>query len=79
MQILVIKPSALGDVVHGMVAITELKKQFPECVIVWVASDKFAEIVNLSKIVRNVFIYERHRDMFSFFVSPYCENTQRKL
>jgi ADP-heptose:LPS heptosyltransferase len=67
MHILVIKPSALGDVIHGMIVISELKKQLPECVIDWVVSDKFAEIVILSKIARNVFIYERHGDMLSFF------------
>ncbi|MDR0740548.1 MAG: glycosyltransferase family 9 protein [Puniceicoccales bacterium] len=67
MHILVIKPSALGDVIHGMVVISELKKQLPECVIDWVVGDKFAEIVAQSQIARNVFVYERHGDLSSIF------------
>ncbi|MDR2628673.1 MAG: glycosyltransferase family 9 protein, partial [Puniceicoccales bacterium] len=65
MHILVIKPSSLGDIIHGMVVISELKRQFPECVIDWIVGDKFAEIVIQSQIARNVFIYERHGDLFS--------------
>ncbi|MDR1366940.1 MAG: glycosyltransferase family 9 protein [Puniceicoccales bacterium] len=67
MHILVIKPSSLGDIIHGMVVISELKKQLPECVIDWVVGDKFVEIVASSQIARNVFIYERQGDMFSIF------------
>jgi ADP-heptose:LPS heptosyltransferase len=67
MHILVIKPSSLGDIIHGMVVISELKRKLPECVIDWVVSDKFAEVVIHSQIARNVFIYERHGDVFSIF------------
>jgi ADP-heptose:LPS heptosyltransferase len=67
MHILVIKPSALGDIIHGMVVVSELKRQLPKCTIDWVVSDKFAEIVTQSRIARNVFIYERHGDLFSVF------------
>ncbi|MDR1906624.1 MAG: glycosyltransferase family 9 protein [Puniceicoccales bacterium] len=67
MRILVIKPSSLGDVIHGMVIISELKRQLPECVIDWVVSDKFAEIVIESQIAKNVFIYERHGNLLSIF------------
>ncbi|MDR2812853.1 MAG: glycosyltransferase family 9 protein [Puniceicoccales bacterium] len=67
MHILVVKPSSLGDIIHGMVIISELKRQLPECVVDWVVSDQFAEIVIHSKIARNVFIYERNGGIFPFF------------
>jgi ADP-heptose:LPS heptosyltransferase len=67
MRILVVKPSSLGDIIHGMVVISELKKQMMECAVDWVVGDKFAEIVIQSKIAENVFIYERAGGIFPFF------------
>ncbi|MDR1590447.1 MAG: glycosyltransferase family 9 protein [Puniceicoccales bacterium] len=67
MRILVVKPSSLGDIIHGMVVISELKRKLPECVVDWVVGDRFAEIIIQSKIARNALIYKRHGGLFSIF------------
>jgi ADP-heptose:LPS heptosyltransferase len=67
MRILVIKPSSLGDIVHGMVVVSELKMQRPDFVIDWVVADRFFDIVYESKIASRVIVYERHGGVSSFF------------
>jgi ADP-heptose:LPS heptosyltransferase len=60
MRILIVKPSALGDIIHGMVVVSELKAQLPDCVIDWVVGDAFCDIIRQSGIAQKVFVYERH-------------------
>jgi ADP-heptose:LPS heptosyltransferase len=67
MRILVIKPSSLGDIVHAMTVISELKVQLPNCTIDWVVGDRFFDIVDQSKIASRVIVYERHGDLVSIF------------
>lgn len=66
MRLLVVKPSSLGDIVHAMVVISELKRQRPEIEIDWVVRDCFSELVETSKIAQRVFIYERHGGFLAF-------------
>ncbi|MDR1303000.1 MAG: glycosyltransferase family 9 protein [Puniceicoccales bacterium] len=67
MRLLVIKPSSLGDIIHAMVVISELRAQLPNCVIDWVVGDRFFDIVDQSKIASRVIIYERHGNLASIF------------
>ncbi|MDE6575794.1 MAG: glycosyltransferase family 9 protein [Opitutales bacterium] len=67
MRLLVIKPSSLGDIVHAMVVVSELKRQRPKVVVDWVARDCFAELVRASQIAQRVLIYERRGGLLSFF------------
>ncbi|MDR0590601.1 MAG: glycosyltransferase family 9 protein [Puniceicoccales bacterium] len=67
MRLLVIKPSSLGDIVHAMVIISELRAQLPGCVIDWVVGDRFFDIVDQSRIASRVIIYERHGHLASIF------------
>ncbi|MDR1435147.1 MAG: glycosyltransferase family 9 protein [Puniceicoccales bacterium] len=77
MRILVIKPSSLGDIVHGMVVVSELKMQRPDCVIDWVVGDRFFDIVSESKIASRVIVYERHGGMASVF--PLIREIRREV
>jgi len=55
MKILVIKPSALGDVVNGLVIVPRLRILFPDCEIHWLVNSEYAELVKLAgvdKIIR---------------------------
>jgi ADP-heptose:LPS heptosyltransferase len=67
MRLLVIKPSSLGDIIHGMVVISELKAQRPDCTVDWVVGDRFFDIVDQSKIASRTIIYERHGGLLSIF------------
>jgi ADP-heptose:LPS heptosyltransferase len=67
MRFLVIKPSSLGDIIHGMVIISELRAQLPGCVIDWVVGDRFFDVVEQSRIASRVIIYERRGGLASIF------------
>ena len=45
MRILIIKTTSLGDVVHNLPIIADIKKHFPKAVIDWVVEESFAEIL----------------------------------
>ena len=45
MKIAIVKLSALGDIIHAMVALQFVKKQYPEIVIDWVVEASFKEIL----------------------------------
>ena len=59
-DILVIKPSSLGDIVHGLQVIQSLREQIAECHISWVVRDIFAPLVNKCDTVDEIIIYHRH-------------------
>lgn len=60
MKILIIKPSSLGDIVHGLQVANEIKCSFKDVEIDWVVRDCFADIVRLSDIADNIFLFHRH-------------------
>lgn len=45
MRIAIVKLSALGDIVHAMVALQFIKAQYPNCTIDWVVEQQFADIL----------------------------------
>ncbi len=45
MRILIVKLSSLGDVVHAMAAVQDIRAAFPDAVIDWVVEDAFAPLV----------------------------------
>lgn len=51
MDILVIKVSSFGDIVHGLQVTASLKAQVPDCRVTWLVRDRFAGIVQASGIV----------------------------
>ena len=59
-QLLIIKPSSLGDIVHGLQVATSLKAQCEGLRISWVVREIFAPIVRASTAVDQVYIFERN-------------------
>ncbi len=54
MRILLIKTSSLGDVVHNLPVVTDLRRRYPEAKIDWVVEEALAEIPRLHPGVRHV-------------------------
>jgi len=58
-KILVIKPSSLGDIIHGLLVADRIRSQLPSVQIDWVARDVFAGLVGASGIARKVLRFQR--------------------
>jgi heptosyltransferase-1 len=58
-SLLVIKPSSLGDIVHGLQVVQTVAHQLPECRITWVARDRFAGLVEAAPFVDEVIHFRR--------------------
>jgi len=58
-SLLVIKPSSLGDIVHGLQVIQKVAQHFPHCRITWVARDRFAPLVEAAPFVHEVIHFRR--------------------
>lgn len=58
-SLLVIKPSSLGDIVHGLQVIQSLARQWPACRITWVVRDRFAPLVEAAPFVHETVIFRR--------------------
>ena len=54
MRILLVKTSSLGDVIHNLPVVTDLRAQFPDAAIDWVVEEGFADIPRLHPGVRRV-------------------------
>jgi heptosyltransferase-1 len=54
MRILLIKTSSLGDVIHNLPVVTDLRARFPEADIDWVVEEAFTDVVRLHPGVRRV-------------------------
>lgn len=53
-RILLVKTSSLGDVVHNLPVVSDLREQFPDSVIDWVAEESFAAIPRMHPAVDRV-------------------------
>lgn len=52
MRILLIKTSSLGDVIHNLPVVTDLRTRFPEAAIDWVVEEAYTDVVGLHPGVR---------------------------
>lgn len=59
-DLLIIKPSSLGDIVHGLLIAQAIRNQQPETRITWVVRDRFAPLVRACPAVDDVLLYRRH-------------------
>jgi len=66
-RLLVIKPSSLGDIVHGLQVMQTVARQLPECHVTWVARDRFAGLVRAAPFVHEVIEFERKRGLRGLF------------
>jgi heptosyltransferase-1 len=58
-QVLIIKPSSLGDIVHGLQVATSIKAQVDDVRISWIVRDIYAPIVRACTAVDQVYVFER--------------------
>lgn len=66
-KILIIKPSSLGDILHGLQVAQSLREQWKGCVhISWVVSSVFASLVEACETVDHVLIFERSEGISGF-------------
>ena len=63
---LIIKPSSLGDIIHGLQVAQSIKEQLPTATIDWVVRDRFAPIVTNCNTVDNILIYHRKKGFGPF-------------
>jgi heptosyltransferase-1 len=61
MKILLIKPSALGDIVQALPVLTGLRRQWPEAQIDWIVNDSLAEILEGHPCLNKTILYPRKR------------------
>lgn len=54
MKIAIVKLSALGDIVHAMVALQFIKQQRPELLIDWIVEERFAELLKHNPYINQV-------------------------
>src|SRR5438132_14326113 len=57
--ILLIKPSALGDVVHALPVLVKLRARFPQARIDWMLTPENAELVRCHPALSNVVVFAR--------------------
>jgi heptosyltransferase-1 len=55
MKIAIVKLSALGDIVHAMVALQFIKAQYPDCQIDWLVEQGFAELLRYNPHINKLF------------------------
>ena len=55
MKLLIVKLSSLGDVIHTLAAVTDVKRAFPNAQIDWLVDSQFSDIPNLHPGVHQVF------------------------
>lgn len=63
---LIIKPSALRDIVHGLQVAASIKAQRPEWRIAWIVRDIFAPLVRACTAVDQVHVFRRHEGVRGF-------------
>lgn len=66
-RLLVIKPSSLGDIVHGLQVVQRAVKARPDLRVSWVVRERFAGLVQAAPFVSEVIIFRR-RDGWPAFV-----------
>ncbi len=54
MRIAIVKLSALGDIVHAMVALQFIKQHQPDCLIDWIVETRFAEVLQHNPDIHQV-------------------------
>jgi ADP-heptose:LPS heptosyltransferase len=65
-ELLVIKPSSLGDIVQGLQVATSLKAQRDNLRISWIVREIFAPIVRACEAVDRVYVFDRNGGAKSF-------------
>lgn len=70
-RILILKPSALGDVVTVLPALHSLRKQYPDAKISWFVNKGFAPLIENNPELDEVIIFDR-KLLSAWWRKPYC-------
>lgn len=62
-NLLIIKPSSLGDIVHGLLVAEALRQQVPEVRIDWVVRDRFAGLLERCPTVDRLLLFQREQGL----------------
>ena len=65
-RILIVKPSSMGDIIHGLLIAESIKTQLPEVSIDWVVRGEFAELVEAASVIDHTYIFERSAGVGGF-------------
>jgi len=65
-ELLIIQPSALRDIVHGLQVASSIKAQRPECRISWIVRDIFSPLVRSCAAVDEVYVFRRNGGVRGF-------------
>lgn len=60
-RVLIIKPSAIGDVVHALPVLPRLKKLWPKAMLTWLITPMCAALVENHPLVDEVILFQRKR------------------
>jgi ADP-heptose:LPS heptosyltransferase len=62
-RLLVIKPSSMGDIVHGLQVVAALREQRPDVHVTWVVARAFATVVKASDVAQETIIFHRQNGL----------------
>ncbi len=68
-RILIIKPSALGDIAIALPALSSLRSSFPDAMISWLVRPEFVPLLRLTDNVDELLIFDR-RQLGSWWYNP---------
>ncbi len=66
-RILIIKPSSMGDIIHGLLVAEAIQAQLPQVQIDWVVREEFLPLVDASSVVARCFSFRRTAGLAAFF------------
>lgn len=61
MNILIVKPSSLGDIVHTLPVVGLIRRHHPDAVIGWVVNDTYADLLDLCPDIDTRIVFRRKR------------------
>ena len=61
MNILIVKPSSLGDIVHTLPVVGMIREHYPDSVISWVVNDSYAGLLDLCPDIDTRIVFKRKR------------------
>lgn len=60
-KILIIKPSALGDILHSLAVVGAIKKEYPDIRIGWVVNRDYAALLEQHPLIDTVYVFDRKK------------------
>ena len=60
-RILIIKPSSLGDIIHALPLLHELKTKFPSLKVSWLINKEYAPLLENHPLIESLYLFDRHK------------------